>query len=364
MVGKFRDAAHIEYARGVGRFYQFTRWCAMSGVSVVICSACAQSRALTWDDATETHATFKPAPMPFRESESIDLIEKSIPEPPLIAPPDLDAGSTIDRALLRFRAQRIESAALPSNAKKHGMLWVQVLRDIELACTVAPAATDLGAFVRARVTLEVERQSDKERSVALPPTIDDQLQSTLQAVDSRVRELRLSGLLGPVRPAPPLHDGDVVLQPPLDPLVVTSGFGVRVDPFHGRRRFHSGIDLGAPEGTMVYASAPGMVIYAGWQGGFGQHVVLDHGYGIRSHYSHLSAFHVRAGEMLEPGASIGAVGATGRATGPHLHFAITNADGNYVDPLRVLGLPFGPERSPHSAEGPRHVSAADSPIHR
>ena len=337
--------------------------CFLSGACAVTCLSCAQARPFTWEDATETHAKYAPEQKPDTESQSVDLIEKSVPEEPMIAPPDLEAGSTIDKALLRFRAQRIENQALAKDATHHGKLWFQVLREVEMACTVAPAATDLGAFVRARVTLEVERQADKERKVALPAAVDDRLEATLQAVDSRVRELRLSGLLGPVRPAAPFHDGDIVLEPPLEPLVVTSAFGIRQDPFHGRQRFHAGIDLGAPEGTLVHASAPGMVIYAGWQGGFGQHVVLDHGYGIRSHYSHLSAFHVRAGELIEPGATIGAVGSTGRATGPHLHFAITNADGNYVDPLRVLGTPFGPQRAPRLANGPRHVSAADAPFH-
>lgn len=335
----------------------------LCGAFALTCLSCAQTRPFTWEDATETHAKLSSDVPQAGTNESVDIIEKSEAEAPLIAPPDLEAGATIDKALLRFRAQRVESHALAKEASRHRKLWFQVLREIEMACTVAPAATDLGAFVRARVTLEVERQADKERQVALPGAVDDRLEATLQAVDARVRELRLSGLLGPVRPAPPFHDGDIVLEPPLEPLVVTSAFGVRQDPFHGRRRFHAGIDLGAPEGTVVHASAPGMVIYAGWQGGFGQHVVLDHGYGIRSHYSHLSAFHVRAGEMLEPGASIGAVGSTGRATGPHLHFAITNADGNYIDPLRVLGTPFGPQRAPRLANGPRHVSAADAPIH-
>lgn len=122
---------------------------------------------------------------------------------------------------------------------------------------------------------------------------------------------------------------------------VSSPFGVRKDPFNGNRRFHAGVDLGANEGVIVYA-ATGTVVFAGWAGGFGRHVVVDHGDGFRTSYSHLSDFFVQAGELVHGGDALGAVGSTGRSTGPHLHFAVMNGSGSFLDPIVVLGVPLDP----------------------
>lgn len=130
------------------------------------------------------------------------------------------------------------------------------------------------------------------------------------------------------------------------PLVVTSGYGVRQDPIHGARRFHAGIDVGAPAGTPVQAAAAGLVIFAGWQGGYGRHLVIDHGDGVRTHYSHLESIFAKPGQVLQQHEVVATVGATGRATGPHLHFAVTDSGGRFIDPLSVLFLPF-----PHNVQG-------------
>lgn len=123
---------------------------------------------------------------------------------------------------------------------------------------------------------------------------------------------------------------------PLDgALEVTSPFGARLDPFLGRAAMHTGVDLREESGTEVRATADGRVVSAGVAGGYGLMVELDHGHGLATRYAHLSAISVSPGQSLAKGAVVGEVGATGRATGPHLHYE-TRIDGEAVDPERFL----------------------------
>jgi len=104
---------------------------------------------------------------------------------------------------------------------------------------------------------------------------------------------------------------------------MTDRFGGRRDPFGGASaEFHSGQDISAERGTLVYAAGIGMVRSAGTQGGYGQIVIIDHGDGITTRYGHLSKIEVVAGQELARGAVIGHVGSTGRSTGPHLHYEV------------------------------------------
>ncbi len=102
----------------------------------------------------------------------------------------------------------------------------------------------------------------------------------------------------------------------------SSGFGARVDPFTGRYAFHPGIDFAGPWGSVVHATAPGVVVFAGTRGGYGNMVEIDHGYGIHTRYGHLSMISVRVGSRIAKGAALGRVGSTGRSTGPHVHYEV------------------------------------------
>jgi murein DD-endopeptidase MepM/ murein hydrolase activator NlpD len=115
-----------------------------------------------------------------------------------------------------------------------------------------------------------------------------------------------------------------------------SGFGVRRNPFGGSSsEFHTGQDIEVPWGTSVLAGAKGKVAFVGWQHGYGQLVVLDHGGGLTTRYGHLSELDVKLGQEVGRGEFIGRVGSTGRSTGPHLHYEVRIND-EPVDPMQYL----------------------------
>jgi len=116
---------------------------------------------------------------------------------------------------------------------------------------------------------------------------------------------------------------------------VTSGFGWRMHPILGYQRFHSGIDFGADYGTTINAADNGTVIFAGWYGGYGNAVIIDHGGGITTLYGHTSEIYVSEGQAVQRGQAIAAVGSTGLSTGPHLHFEVRQ-NGDPVDPAAYL----------------------------
>ena len=116
---------------------------------------------------------------------------------------------------------------------------------------------------------------------------------------------------------------------------ITSPYGYRVHPIFGTLRFHSGIDIGAYYGSSILAADSGIVIEAGWIGGYGNTVMIDHGGGYSTLYGHCSQLYVRIGQMVNQGEPIAAVGSTGNSTGPHLHFEV-RINGDPVDPLGFI----------------------------
>jgi hypothetical protein len=124
-------------------------------------------------------------------------------------------------------------------------------------------------------------------------------------------------------------------KPVIGEVEFTSGFGVRSDPFLGRPAMHTGLDFRAATGDPVRATANGKVVSSGWAGGYGRMVEVDHGNGLATRYGHLSEINVKVGDSIKIGQVIGAVGSTGRSTGPHLHYE-TRIDGEAVDPQKFL----------------------------
>jgi len=132
------------------------------------------------------------------------------------------------------------------------------------------------------------------------------------------------------------HVEPLILRWPVQTTGITSHYGPRSDPISGRPSFHFGLDMAGGTGDTVRASLRGTVIRASSQGGHGQRVVLKHPWGYTTSYSHLSKIFVRPGDPVAKGQPIGEVGATGRATGPHLHFELHH-NGKHLDPLNFLG---------------------------
>ncbi|RRI03435.1 M23 family metallopeptidase [Mesorhizobium tamadayense] len=118
---------------------------------------------------------------------------------------------------------------------------------------------------------------------------------------------------------------------------VTSPFGVRTDPILGTAALHTGMDFRAPIGMRAKVTAAGVVTKAGWNGGYGRMVEVDHGNGFSTRYGHLSEIDVTVGQKLAAGDVIGKTGSSGRSTGPHLHYEVRHS-GEAVDPLRFLAV--------------------------
>ncbi|SHF11319.1 Peptidase family M23 [Thermoanaerobacter uzonensis DSM 18761] len=116
---------------------------------------------------------------------------------------------------------------------------------------------------------------------------------------------------------------------------ITSPFGMRKSPFGYGSEFHPGIDISVPVGTPVKAAGKGVVTYAGWLTGYGNAVIIDHGYGIESVYGHNSEILVKVGQSVKRGDIIAKSGNTGRSTGPHVHFEV-RVNGNPIDPMKYL----------------------------
>jgi murein DD-endopeptidase MepM/ murein hydrolase activator NlpD len=157
-----------------------------------------------------------------------------------------------------------------------------------------------------------------------------------------LEERRLSGLAGRVlelrRIASLARDRMIAALPSINPVdgQIVDGFGYRLRPWP---EFHKGVDLAADYGAPVRAAAAGTVVSAGWDGGFGIKVDVDHGNGYHTWYAHLSRVGVAPGEHVVKGQTIASVGATGEATGPHLHYQVMRL-GTAIDPVPYLnGIP-------------------------
>jgi murein DD-endopeptidase MepM/ murein hydrolase activator NlpD len=161
---------------------------------------------------------------------------------------------------------------------------------------------------------------------ALPPFNATNFDRQLYAVKiARAEAEQLTRSLGSV----PLR------KPVVGETEIMSPFGVRIDPFLSRPAMHTGLDIRADVGDPVQVTANGTVTVAGWTGGYGKMVEVDHGNGFATRYGHMSEIDVKVGQPVKTGQSLGKVGTTGRSTGPHLHYE-TRIDGEAVDPQKFL----------------------------
>ncbi|BBC71418.1 peptidase M23 [Altererythrobacter sp. B11] len=137
---------------------------------------------------------------------------------------------------------------------------------------------------------------------------------------------------------------------PADSSLISSGFGYRRDPFNGHAAMHAGLDFRGAVGAPIHAAAAGRVSFVGMRSGYGKVVEVSHGNGLMTRYAHMSQWKAKAGQQVAAGAVIGAIGSTGRSTGPHLHFEV-RINGRAVNPRPFL------ETAPHVLEEARASDA-------
>ncbi len=160
-------------------------------------------------------------------------------------------------------------------------------------------------------------------------------ESFLESVE--IRNSQLSQQLDQVETTLVGQQERLAATPTIAPVkgILTCGFGYRRDPFTGRPAFHPAIDISAPAGYPINATADGIVLQSGSNGALGKSVSLSHGFGLTTRYGHLSHIDVRPGERVQRGDVIGKVGNSGRATGFHLHYEV-HVDGEAVDPMTFI----------------------------
>jgi murein DD-endopeptidase MepM/ murein hydrolase activator NlpD len=125
---------------------------------------------------------------------------------------------------------------------------------------------------------------------------------------------------------------------------IASGYGYRIDPVYKTTKFHAGLDFSAPQGTPIYATAEGTVITAGSTGnGYGNHVIINHGYGYQTLYGHMVRVKARNGQSVKRGEVIGWVGSTGKSTGPHCHYEV-HKNGEKINPVYFFFNDLTPEQ--------------------
>ena len=144
------------------------------------------------------------------------------------------------------------------------------------------------------------------------------------------------------------HDEMLRCIPAIQPISnkdlrkTASGYGTRIDPIYGTTRFHAGMDFSAHPGTDVYATGDGTVVKMGWETGYGNLIIVEHGFGYQTWYAHLQGFRTKLGKRVVRGEVIGAVGSTGKSTGPHLHYEV-HVKGQVVNPVNYYFMDLSAE---------------------
>jgi murein DD-endopeptidase MepM/ murein hydrolase activator NlpD len=290
-----------------------------------------------FDRAEATGLIAKPIPLPTakptapgEQELSADLVPVS--DDTAVATPhggDIDNLLRTESITERPLAGRIAEATLREIGRAIDMVEFRQIAELQRLADEARVRTVKIAMVLKTAGIAL---GDSEPAAATggpfePVPAGFDFDATVSELDTALTALHAVGSLAASLP----------LNPPMARRYVSSTYGVRPDPFLGRTALHAGVDYALPQGTPVTASAPGKVVRAGRAGGYGNMVEIDHGRGITTRYGHMARIDVRVGESVAKGAPIGAVGSTGRSTGPHLHYEIRRG-GKAVDPERFFRI--------------------------
>jgi murein DD-endopeptidase MepM/ murein hydrolase activator NlpD len=178
--------------------------------------------------------------------------------------------------------------------------------------------------------------------------LEQSIVQTLNTLSSRIKvqEKSYTEIAGFIRNKEQLLASTPAIQPISNKELkrVASGFGYRIDPVYKTVRFHAGLDFTAPQGTPIYATANGVAKVAGNAGnGYGNYVILDHGYGYETLYGHMFRVKIKNGTRVKRGEIIGYVGSTGKSTGPHCHYEV-HKNGRPIDPVYFFYNDLTPEQ--------------------
>ncbi len=228
-----------------------------------------------------------------------------------------------EREALKNQYRTLENVVSQTNAK---------LQSLESLAADVALAYGLGEARRARFPQSVLALATQSNF-----TLESSYHTSLYAFNL-MRRMALNSSGDPIAQgmfSDPRFDRSTI--PSLWPVrgQITAGFGQRMDPWSGEGAFHPGLDISAPYGTKIQSAAGGVVFYAGPEAGYGNQISIDHGYGITTKYGHLSKINVVVGQEVERGQTIGAIGMTGKATGPHLHYEV-HVYQTPVNPSRYL----------------------------
>ena len=197
---------------------------------------------------------------------------------------------------------------------------------------LARSMDKLPAVVKSRAmggSTEVSKAARRTlSSMMTPEDTFGLLRTLLEGIESRLDSVRAS-----VERRNALANATPSLWPATGWL--SSGMGPRQDPVTGGADYHSGLDIAGEKGQPVFATAAGAITHVGYQGAYGNLIVIDHGFGLETRYGHLQGYSVKKGDQVKRGDVIGKVGATGRATGYHLHYEVL-ANGKLLNPLQLL----------------------------
>lgn len=171
----------------------------------------------------------------------------------------------------------------------------------------------------------IVKQRELKQNIAALEEQEDSLAEDARQVTRIIENLKLRAT----------YVGGVMAWPAPDQYRITSYFGYRIHPIFKTEKMHTGLDIGMPTGSKIVAAQSGVIIYAGWLGGYGKTIMIDHGGGIVTLYGHNSSLVVSVGEEVNKGQQISKAGSTGNSTGPHLHFEVRR-NGEYVDPLEYV----------------------------
>jgi murein DD-endopeptidase MepM/ murein hydrolase activator NlpD len=197
------------------------------------------------------------------------------------------------------------------------------------------------------------KQLEMEKEIRLVSAMDENelaysLSATLTSISNRIsfQEKSYLEIEDMIKDKEKLLASTPAIQPVSNKDLnrVASGFGYRIDPVYKTVKFHAGLDFSAPQGTPIYATADGRVTTAGNKSnGFGNHVIINHGFGYETLYGHMVRVKVRNGQIVKRGEVIGWVGSTGKSTGPHLHYEV-HKGGRNIDPIYFFYNDLTPEQ--------------------